>query len=92
MDIMFVKYVEIFQVEILRNAIMYIQSLERCLGINLDSEEKKENVEDARNTRQHVLSTTFSEPEFGHFNKSMDEDQSVTSMSLSQRRQFQSEL
>ena len=71
---------------------MYIQSLERCLGINLESEEKKENVDDVGNSQKRVLSTTFSEAEFGHFNKSVDEDQSVTSISLSQRRQFQSEL
>ena len=77
--------------EILRNAIMYIQSLERCLGINLENEEKKENVEDARDVhKQHVLSTTpLSEAEFG-VNKCLDENQSVTSLPLSQRRHFQS--
>ena len=30
-----------FQVEILRNAILYIQSLERCLGITNNPEEAK---------------------------------------------------
>ena len=33
----------ILQVEILRNAISYIQSLEKCLGISLE-DERKENV------------------------------------------------
>ena len=31
----------LFQVEILRNAILYIQSLERCLGISHNPEEAK---------------------------------------------------
>ena len=75
------------QVEILRNAILYIQSLERCLGLSCDrggdsEEDKKENVE------QEVTSSSLqSAPGLA----SPGAEQPVTSLAALQHRQrFQS--
>ena len=76
------------QVEILRNAILYIQSLERCLGLSCDrggdsEEDKKENVE------QEVTSSLQPDPGLA----SPGAEQPVTSLAALQHRQrFQSKI
>ena len=77
------------QVEILRNAILYIQSLERCLGLSCDrggdsEEDKKENVE------QEVTSSL--QPAPGPASPASPQ-QPVTSLAALQHRQrFQSKV
>ena len=72
--------------EILRNAILYIQSLERCLGLSCDrggdsEEDKKENVE------QEVTSSLQPDPGLA------SPQQPVTSLAALQHRQrFQSKV
>ena len=74
--------------EILRNAILYIQSLERCLGLSCDrggdsEEDKKENVE------QEVTSSLQPAPAPGLASP----QQPVTSLAALQHRQrFQSKI
>ena len=77
------------QVEILRNAILYIQSLERCLGLSCDrggdsEEDKKENVE------QEVPSSLQPDPGLA---SPASPQQPVTSLAALQHRQrFQSKI
>ena len=77
------------QVEILRNAILYIQSLERCLGLSCDrggdsEEDKKENVE------QEVTSSLQPDPGLA---SPASPQQPVTSLAALQHRQrFQSKV
>ena len=62
------------QVEILRNAISYIQSLEKCLGISFE-EERKENV-------VSVSSKESEEDNDYETFKCLEADESVTSVSV----------
>ena len=63
----------IVQVEILRNAISYIQSLEKCLGISFE-EERKENVVSSKGSEEDNDYETFKCLEAS--------DDSVTSISV----------
>ena len=60
------------QVEILRNAINYIQSLEKCLGIS-SQEERKENTVSSTDCEE--------EPDYDSY-KCIEPDESVTSISV----------
>ena len=62
------------QVEILRNAISYIQSLEKCLGISLE-DERKENVVSSTDCEENKDYETFKCIE-------VEADESVTSISV----------
>ena len=63
----------VFQVEILRNAISYIQSLEKCLGISFQ-DERKENVVGSKSSEEDNDYETF---------KCLEAtDESVTSISV----------
>ena len=63
----------VFQVEILRNAISYIQSLEKCLGISFQ-DERKENVVSSKDSEEDYDYETF---------KCLEgSDESVTSISV----------
>ena len=62
----------ILQVEILRNAISYIQSLEKCLGISFE-DERKENVVSSKDREENKTYETF---------KCIEADESVTSISV----------
>ena len=64
----------ILQVEILRNAISYIQSLEKCLGISLE-DERKENVVSSNDCEENKDYETFKCLE-------IEADESVTSVSV----------
>ena len=63
----------VFQVEILRNAISYIQSLEKCLGISFQ-DERKENVVSSKDSEEDNDYETFKCLEAS--------DESVTSISV----------
>ena len=65
----------VLQVEILRNAISYIQSLEKCLGINFE-DERKENVVSVRSSKE-----SEEDNDYKTF-KCLEADESVTSISV----------